>query len=486
LLAVEVKEKAMSVLANLKPERVLHYFEDISKIPRESANEKEIADYLVNFATNKDLGVYRDGIHNVLIKKDGQRQGAPLILQAHTDMVCQKLSQSSHNFKTDALNLIVEGDYLRADGTTLGADNGAGVAMMLAVLEDDSLLSPPLECLFTSQEEIGLNGAAAFDYGKLSGTRIVNLDSSAFGKVLVSSAGGINIEIRLPAEFAASLHNTAYCIEISGLKGGHSGVEIHLNRANANKVMGRLLDFLRYNLEYELCGINGGDRDNVIPCRSKAVITVCSEDSGKPEALVKKFESILTAEYAGIEDSLSVRVEKAVSAAAFSKDTRDKAIGLLTAMPDGVITKCPDANHVETSSNLGIVSTKENVVTFAALIRSSSASKKQMVASIFENLASLNGLTHKLSGGYPGWQYNPDSKLRSTAIDAFKRLEGKELMMEAVHAGLECGIFADNIAEADIISIGPDMQDIHSPLERLSITSLEKTYTLLREIIEKA
>lgn len=482
----------MSVLNNLKPERVFYFFEEISKIPRGSGNEDQISKYCYNFGKEKGLECYLDKYYNVLIKKPGsagKESDSPLILQGHTDMVCEKNSDSNHDFLKDPIKIVIDGDNIKADGTTLGADNGIAVAAMLAILDDSSLIHPPIECVFTAEEEQGLKGATNFDYGKLNGKRMINLDSEEYGYAYVSCAGGMRSDIELNINWidTAFKNPETYSIKLRGLKGGHSGMDINLGRGNANKLIGRLLDYLFGKIDFEICNISGGLQDNAIPRESQTFINIKGGEDSKLSKLVSDFEKIIISEYRIPESGISLEISKENNInKVFCKETRMKVIAIIMSIPNGILNMSFDISGlVETSNNLGIIATTENSIIFSSAGRSCVETRKDYLENAIRNIAILADAKFVVRNKYPGWEYNPNSKLRDIAKDAFKDLTDADLRIEAIHAGLECGIFKSNLPDLDIISIGPDMWNVHTPDERLSISSVEKFYEFVLKLLEK-
>ena len=469
----------MRVLENINPKDVMFYFEDICNIPHGSGDTDKISEYCVAFAKEKNLEYIKDDANNVIIKKPastGFEGKSPVILQAHLDMVCEKEPDCNINFKTDPLEIMVDGDFITANGTTLGGDDGIGVAMIMAVLADNSLCHPPIEAVFTTDEETGMFGAAALDGSLLKGRTMMNLDSEAEGVLTVSCAGGARCEIRIPAK-KTPLKNPCYEIIIDGLKGGHSGVEIHKGRHNSNILMGKLLSQIKD--EYSVVEISGGSKDNAIPARSVVKISTAFN----LEDLIADFENKnRTSEEPELKISLNKTDDKEYG---FTVEDSLKITELLSTVPNGVQKMSEDIDGlVQTSLNLGILKTEDAGIYLTFSIRSSVNDEK------FKLLKTLKALTAKFGGSfedsshYPAWEYKKDSHLREIMVGEYQKLTEKKPIVEAIHAGLECGLFSDKLPGLDAVSFGPDMEEIHTPNERLSISSVERSYLYLCKVLK--
>jgi len=481
----------MNTLNELEPKEVIEIFEQISRIPRGSSNEKAISNYIADTAKAEGLFVYQDETHNVVVKKngtEGYENSAPIILQGHTDMVCEKNANVSHDFMKDAIKLKTDGDFIMADGTTLGADNGIAVAYMLAVLKSKTIAHPPIEAVFTADEEAGMNGARNLDYSILKGRQLINLDSEEEGHILTCCAGGLRAKITVPVVWETlRTGQTAFKITIKGLKGGHSGSDIHLQRANANKLMGRLLNSFAEEVQLKITEINGGNMDNAIPREAEAVVSCEDKDCGMIEGLCQAFKEMCTKEYRGVEDGIMVTVEKLETTPkrVFSVVTAQRAIAVLMLIPYGVKTMSADIDGlVESSNNIGIVRTEQEKISFTCATRSSVATRKQLICDEMKTIAMLVGAEYTTRGAYPSWEYNPNSRLRNVLNDTYKNMFGKDAKIDAIHAGLECGLFSEKLEGCDMVSIGPDMADVHTPDERLSISSTKRTWEYLKEILK--
>lgn len=474
-------------------EDVFKFFGEISNIPRCSFNEKQISDYLVDFAKKRNLQVYQDEIFNVVIKKNATPDlaDAPtIILQGHTDMVCEKNSNVIHNFDVDPIKLAVKDNMLCAQGTTLGADNGIAVAMMLAILDAKDLSHPNLECLFTSQEEVGLNGAQQIDPSWLDGKLMVNIDSEEYGNFLVSCAGGGTVEIMLDTSWTILDGNYDIMrLKVSGLKGGHSGINIIEERGNAIKILGRLLAELSNDMSFEIQNISGGSKDNAIPREAFADIAVSPQKIENLNLFAAKWKSILDSELRNKDNSIDITFEKMDTdkVTVYNEDTKKKVIYLLSAAHHGINTMSADIkNLVESSRNLAVISQDATTTKVTFSVRSSVESLLYSQISELKLLSSILGAQSKVSSVYPGWEYNPVSPLRDLFIDVYTSIEKEEPMVSAIHAGLECGILKQKLGELDIISMGPDIFNPHSPDEQASVESIDKAYALILEVLKQA
>lgn len=478
------------VIQHRSPEAVFRFFEEISAIPRPSYREERIADYLVNFAKARGLFCHRDALHNVLIKAPataGRESCAPVLLQGHTDMVCEKNADVEHDFLKDPLKLYVDGDLLRAKGTTLGADNGIAVAMMLALLDGALGAHPPVECLFTTAEEVGLNGAEGFDYSLVRARRMVNLDSEALGWITAGCAGGIRSDLVLSAETELFAGNTL-SVSVAGLMGGHSGENINSGRANANKLMGELLDaLLREIPEARLVSLSGGSKDNAIPRECRALLAVA--DAEAASAILEEEGLRIAAALSPDDRGFSLTLETAEPCAVMlSAEDTERAVSLLHGARNGVMAMSEDIpGLVQTSRNLGVITTEDAVLTFVFSSRSSKECELDGSVEELDALASSLGYTARHYSRYPGWEYAKVSPLRDAYRKAFFEVTGRDAAVNVIHAGLECGIICSKLPDMDVISIGPTMHDIHSPDEALELGDTEvfcKTLIRLLETLE--
>ncbi len=474
----------MSVLNEIKPEKVFKFFEEISAIPRGSGHTEKIKEYCESFASERNLKYISDNSGNIIIFKNASEDydgNEPVIIQGHTDMVWEKDDNCEINFETDGLILAVDGDYVYAKGTTLGGDDGIAVAMCLALLDSDDISHPPLEIVLTADEEIGMLGASSLDFSPLKSKRMINLDSEAEGTLWVSCAGGIRTDITASVNFVPN-DKTSYEIIVSGLHGGHSGAEIHKGYANANKVMGRVLSELKNATDFALVSVNGGTMDNAITRDSVCVIA--SDDSIESE--INIISDKIISDYLSYDPDIRISVSVCNNAEkVMDKKSTDNAVALLNELPSGVISMCKEIEGlVETSLNLGVLKTENNSVIYSFAVRSGVDAEKEKLCDVLRNIADKHGCNITFYGGYPAWEYKKDSLLRDRMSSIYKEMFGREMEVTAIHAGLECGLFCGNIKGLDCVSLGPDMIDIHTPRERLSISSTERTWRFLLRVLE--
>ncbi|HWR62277.1 MAG TPA: aminoacyl-histidine dipeptidase [Clostridia bacterium] len=481
----------MDKLRNSKCSEVFRYFEEISAIPRGSGNEKQISDHMVEFAKKHNLEVIQDKAMNVIIKKPaapGYENAPTVILQGHLDMVCEKNKSTVHDFEKDPISLRVVDDMIYAEGTTLGADDGIALAYAMTLLASKDMPHPGLEVLFTSDEENTMSGAPALDAGKLSGRILINLDSEEEGRFLVSSAGGLKAKLVIPVKWEKAPANMpAFRVGIGGLKGGHSGMEINKGRGNANKLLGRLLDRLGRECDIYIAEINGGLKSNAIPREAEVLLLTAAENTAKLEAIIKEQEPLYKNELRASDPGVHTIFEAASDKAekVFSKETADSVIASMVLLPNGIQSMSMEiAGLVESSTNLGVVKTTEGEVWLVNEIRSSVKSLKRNTYGQVLTLADTVGGSVKIESEYPEWEYNPDSKIRPLFIKTYKKKYGAEPEIIAIHAGLECGVFMSKIGDLDAISLGPDMFDVHTPDEHLSIPSTERVWELLLEVLK--
>ena len=474
-----------------QPEKLFHFFEEISAIPRGSGNEKGISDYLVAFARERGLWVHQDEAWNVIIKKAGSpgaEDREPVMLQGHLDMVCEKLAGVEHDFTKEGLKLSVKDGVLTAKGTTLGADNGVAVALMLMVLDDEDIVHPPVECVFTTEEEVGLNGAVALDKSLLRARTMINMDSEEEGVGTVSCAGGLRIECARPVR-RETAEGTLVRIEIDGLKGGHSGMDIDKERQNANRLMARVIWQLMKQTDGKLVDFTGGNKDNAIPreCRA-SMIYADSEEARKAEELAGALADTLAAEITPYEENFVCRVEKEEGMSAEALPAED-AKAFVTAMylaPNGVQSRNMHMDgFVVSSVNMGVVRTEEERLVMVFSPRSSVASLQEEMKARLGLLAETFGFSSSYSGEYPGWSYKEDSRIREVFRESYQEPFGKEMKMEAIHAGLECGLFSDALPGLDAIAVGPTLNHVHTPEENLPLDSFERFYKLLKDVLRR-
>lgn len=476
------------LLQELTKDRVFYYFSELAKIPHGSRNTKKISDYCVSFAKEHGLEYHQDDLNNVIIIKQasqGRENDDPIILQGHLDMVCEKAEGITKDMSVEGPDLVIDGDYLKANGTTLGGDDGIAVAMILAILEDDTMSHPRLEAVLTVDEEIGMLGAAAIDVSPLKGHTMLNIDSEAEGIFTVSCAGGVVASLRIPVK-REHTDLQIFCIEISGLTGGHSGIEIHKGRASSNKVMAKILKELSDRIDIRLISVNGGLKDNAIPVSTTAVIG-CKEDLEKVAISVCDIAKPLADQYKDTDPSMKVDITIYHGDADEPVTARDtiKVIDVLFSLPEGVQKMSPDIEGlVQTSLNMSILKTDKDHVELSYCVRSSIDSEKQELTDILKRKCDETGGELILSGDYPGWKYKKESSLREKMISIYKEQYNAEPVIEAVHAGVECGLFAGKIPGLDCVSYGPNLLEIHTHRERMDIESVRRVYSFTRKIIE--
>lgn len=485
----------MKVLSSLEPHKVFEYFEEICSIPHGSSNTKKISDYLVTFAREHDLRYIKDQSNNVIIFKDGTpgyEASAPVMLQGHMDMVCEKGKDCNIDFERDGLELVLKDGIISANGTTLGGDDGIAVAYALAILDSSDIPHPPLEAVFTVDEEIGMLGAAAIDCSPLKSKIMLNLDSGDEGYLLVSCAGGVTAASHIPVSFIPVADKTLMSINISGLLGGHSGVEIDKNRANANILFGRILYTLNKKLSFNLVSIEGGLKDNAIVKTAVAVIAVNESDIQTVKDCVSHMEDLFKHEYVVSDPDIKVATEITDSSSeAAANDMMDnistnRVIAALVNMPYGIQGMSSNIEGlVESSLNLGILKTTDTEVVLSYCVRSSIASRKQEMLDKITSLTELLSGYVTLTGDYPAWEYRQDSPLRDLMKDIFTEQYGRKPVIQALHAGVECGLFAGKIPDLDCVSFGPDMKDIHTTNESMDVESVKRTWEYTLEILKR-
>ncbi|WP_297712449.1 aminoacyl-histidine dipeptidase [Clostridium sp.] len=481
----------MNILQNLEPKKVFEYFEAISNIPRGSGNEKEISDYLLNFGKSLGFESIQDKALNVIIKKPGTKgyENAPtVIIQGHMDMVCEKNNGVEHDFEKDPLKLRIVDDYIYATDTTLGADNGIAVAYAMAILASNDIPHPPIEVLITTDEETGMSGAMAINKDHIDGKILINLDNEEEGYLLVSCAGGIRSTATLNIEKQDVKDKKVVKISISGLKGGHSGMDIIKERGNSNKILGRVLKGLLKEVSFNIVNLNGGSKNNAIPREAEAVITINSSDESTVIDVIKKWNDIIGNELrtqdSGLKiEALSINDKEEKE---FTDESTKKVVDLLYLYPNGINSKSVEIEGlVESSTNLGVLTTSDTAVEFDSAIRSSVPSLKEEIVLRSKTIVELFGGEFTTTADYPGWEYNPDSKIREICQKVHKDLYGNEAKIVAIHAGVECGLFNEKLGNLDMISFGPNLYDVHTPDEHMSISSVRNCYEYLKAILKE-
>lgn len=472
-------------IKHLEPKKVFHWFYELNQVPRCSGEEKEVSDFLVEFAKKRNLQVFQDEIHNVIIKKSGTKGYEnldPVIIQGHMDMVCVKGNNSSHDFTKDPIEMIVEGDLLRANDTSLGSDDGIAVAFALAILDSDDLKHPPLEILITTNEETGMDGVHGLSSEHLQGKTLLNIDSEEEGIFLVSCAGGATQVIRFKVEKEDN-QGTGLELSISGLKGGHSGMEIIKQRGNANKLMGRLLDHIRRKSHITLSSISGGTKHNAITNIAKA--SFLAEDLDGIKDRVEKFSKSLKEEYRVEDPALKVEIKEVEIDKTYTKQLSEDLIDYLIMSPNGVQYMSKDIEGlVQTSLNLAIIEEKEGEIVITTSVRSASSTSLREILRVLEIIGKRTGATIEELGNYPAWQYDENSKIRDKALEVYRSLFKEEAEVSAIHAGLECGLLKEILPDTDMISFGPNIFDVHTEKENISISSAGRIWEFLVALLE--
>lgn len=490
----------MGVLSNLEPKKVFEYFEEITRIPHGSGNVEQISDYLVKFAKDRGLFCIQDELKNVIIVKEatpGYEDEPAVILQGHMDMVAVKKPDYDIDMKTEGLKVAIRGDEIYAEGTSLGGDDGIAVAYSLAILDSDTLKHPKLEVIITVDEEVGMDGARGIDLSMLTGNRMINLDSEEEGIFWTSCAGGARVKCKLPVEKSAELLKKANMqlveILVGGLLGGHSGAEIHKERGNSNCLFGRFLYRLCDKIQVSLCEADGGLADNAIPRETKAVLAFEAKDKELFEAVVKEVEQEIAGELATkdpgffikVQDCQGEKQEGTAEVSCLSYEDTKKAAAFLIGLPAGVQAMSADMpGLVETSLNMGILKLDENSLLAEFSVRSSVESAKEALIEKMCAVTALAGGNNEITGDYPGWKFRKDSPLREKMVAVYEQMYGTSPKVEAIHAGLECGILGSKIKDLDCVSMGPDMKDIHTTEETLSISSTARVWEYLVKLLE--
>jgi dipeptidase D len=478
-------------IAGLKPEPVWRYFAEISRIPRESKNEKQISDYVMGVAKRLGLKAKQDGALNVVVKKPASagRAGTPSVcLQGHLDMVCEKNKGVEHDFENDPIRLVRQGNILMADGTTLGADNGIAVATHLAIMEDRSLEHGPLEFLFTVDEETGLTGAGFLKPGFVESRTLLNLDSEEEGEIFVGCSGGRDTSGTWRMNFMrAPGGSVPMRLKVQGLVGGHSGLEIDKGRGNSIKTLARVLYEL-HEIGVRLAHIEGGNKRNAIPREAEALVFVPKDKVRKAQAIAKMFDEMIGVELASVDPDLSITLERDTSdieRQVMKKDQQELIIKALVALPHGVTKMSADIpGLVETSTNVAVISTVKSKVMLETSQRSSVASEIEEIVQTVATVLELGGAKVVQDSGYPGWKPNLDSPILKIAKSTYQQLYGKQPGVQAVHAGLECGIIGEKYPGMDMISFGPTLEGVHSPDEKMHIDSVEKFWDYLLAVLK--
>lgn len=477
-------------LKGLNPEKVFMHFEALTQIPRESGNEKAVSDYLVTFAKALGLDVIQEPCHNIIISKPATKghENAPrVILQGHLDMVCTKEEGLDFDFNKDAIEIWVDGDMIRTRGTTLGADNGIAVAMAMALLESEDLPHPPLTALFTVSEETGMDGVLALNPEHISGDILINIDSEEEGTALSSCAGGVNTLVNLPVQRESVKEGmVAYQIHIGGLMGGHSGMEIDKNRGNAIVLLGRVLEAVEKKMTFSVAEVSGGEKMNAIPKMAQATVVVSKTDTALIEETIHEMNRVFKNEYQTADPGVNLTIKEAtLPQEVFKPAAKQALITLMRLIPNGVQTMSFDIHGlVESSNNIGVLTTREDSVEFSGAVRSSVKSLKKEINDRIARVCELCGAQIDFKGDYPEWEFKVKSSIRELMKETYLSMYQKELKVDAIHAGLECGLLKEKVGDIDMISIGPNLYDVHTPDEHMSISSTQRVYEFLCEVLK--
>ena len=470
--------------------RVLHYFGEICKIPHGSGDTKRISDYCADFAKQHGLRYVQDELNDIIIFKDatkGFEDHEPVIIQGHLDMVCEKESNVDFDFTTDSLNIEIEGDFISAKGTTLGGDDGIAIAYALALLESDTIEHPPIEAVFTVDEETGMFGAAGIDTSVLKGKRLLNIDSEEEGVLLVSCAGGLRQDLQLPVTREAR-EGVQFKITVGGLTGGHSGTEIDKGRANASIELAKALRRIREVSDFGIKTMAGGLKDNAIPREAEAVIVTNPRKTQLITISVGEMEKILKFRYKDTDPDMFIKAE-VIGDGEFEVTDDESTVNILAIMsevPNGVQKMSEDIKGlVQTSLNMGVMELNEDALSLRFALRSSVNREKQELSAKLDSIINKYNGTSEYEGDYPAWEFRKGSKLTEIIAEEYERLYKDKLLIQSIHAGLECGMFCGKIPDLDCVSFGPNIYDIHTPKERMSLSSVERVWELLKAILKK-
>lgn len=479
-------------IEKLNQEPIFYFFNEISKIPRCPGEEKEISDYLMSFAKERNLEAIQDDFLNVIIKKDakkGYENVPPVIIQGHMDMVCEKNKGTDHDFLKDPLQLQKKGDMLYATDTTLGADNGVAVAFALALLDDKSISHPALEVVITTEEETSMKGALGLNPKYFNGKTLINLDSEEEDVLLVSGAGGMQTVQNIKIDFEETPDNyLTYEVAVKGLQGGHSGFEIDKERGNANKLLGRILKDLSEKTEFHIQKIRGGMASNAIPREAECCVALHENQVAILEDFEKKWANLLREEFGITDPGIIVNIQplKSKIVKSFSKKAKEQLIASLLLSPNGIQSMSMDIEGlVESSVNLGKISMDESTVSLESDVRSSVKSRKYAISTQTETLAQIIGCDIEMKSDYAEWPFNPKSRIQKLFEDVYKKRKGKEIRKTSVHAGIECGILIDKMPGLDAIAIGPNIYDVHTPNEHVSISSMLRTWEYFLSVLKE-
>lgn len=475
-------------LSDLKPQKVFEFFGELTRIPRGSGNERAVSDYLVEFASKRGLLAYQDEFNNVTILKPattGMEDRETVIMQAHMDMVCVADDDVKIDFTKDAIDVYVDGDYVRAKGTSLGADDGIGVALILAVLDSEEISHPMIEAVFTTDEEVGLGGANGYDVSRLKGKRFINLDSEEENHLVIGCAGGIRCDVSSKCK-NQKVEGNVYEIGINSLTGGHSGNEINKGSANANVLMGRLFELLMKNAEFSISAFSGGTKQNAICTSAYATVVVKKKQSKAFEKCIKSFAESIKSEYCKTDPALNVKCKDKGKGKIEVMSTKDmtKFVALLNLLPNGVAKMSQISEMVETSSNIGIVTAKPKSFNICISLRSNKNDSLDWMISRVEMLANAFNVQFGSRSRYSAWECKDVSDFARSAQQLYRKMFDKDIEIITIHAGLECAVFSEKIKGLDAISIGPDMWDVHTTGEKLSISSTQREWEYLLELLK--
>ena len=480
----------MAILTGLQPSGVFEMFEQLCGIPHGSRNTKAISDFCVRFAQEHGLDYRQDDSNNVILfapATPGMEQAQPVMLQGHLDMVCEKEADCPLDLQKEGLNLRTDGEWIWAEGTTLGGDDGIAVAYALAILADPTIPHPPLEVVLTTDEEIGMLGAAAIDLSEVKARRVLNIDSEEEGVLLAGCAGGATVCCHIPLMWTLKKGLRA-TVQITGLRGGHSGMEIQKGRANANKLMGRFLNEMDEIFAYALCTVNGGNKDNAIARESTADVVILPERLAELTAFAAQRQEAYRAEYGEADPDITIAVTPGTEDTfeIMMGDCRRSVLSVLQQLPNGVQQMSRDIEGlVQTSLNLGILKVDFRGIHLTSSVRSSvNAEKQQLIRQLAEICGKLGG-SCEVMGEYPAWEYKADSPLREIMTEVYLEQYGRKPAVEVIHAGLECGLLSGKLDGLDCVSFGPDIVDIHTTREKLSIPSVQRTWKLLLEVLKR-
>lgn len=481
----------MTAISSLYPQPLWQWFAQICAIPHPSKHEQALSQHIQAWARDKGLSVLEDKVGNLIIKKPataGLENRKTVVIQAHLDMVPQKNADKKHDFTKDPIEAYVDGDWVTAKGTTLGADNGIGMASALAILGSDEIKHGPLEVLLTVDEEAGMTGAFGLEAGMLEAEILINTDSEQEGEIYMGCAGGVDAEFTVPMQWQPlPAGHQAYRLNISGLKGGHSGVNIHLGRGNANKLLARFLVTHAAELDFKVSEISGGSLRNAIPREAEVVITLAADQRALLEQRVAAYQALLQQELAATEPALKLTISETIlPSQVMSAASQQCLLNLINVCPNGVMRMSDDiAGVVETSLNLGVVTTQGDNVQVLCLIRSLIDSGREQLESMLASLATLAGVNVKFSGAYPGWKPDPSSPVMAIVKDTYQAIYNKEPVIMVIHAGLECGLFKKPYPEMDMVSIGPTIRYPHGPDEMVNIETVGQYWQLLLAVLER-